>query len=979
MNVFGRVRPCADREDGAFVAVKADETAKRIFVDDGDAEQALRASFDRSSSGEKKEKKEYEFDSVFDGDSTQAEVFAGVGLPVLNAVLQGYHGCVFAYGQTGSGKTHTLLNSGQSSDGFRDAGLLPRLVATLFVRARMDAAHVYAVEVSSFQIYNEQVDDLLHPQGKEGGGTNLNVTRSSDGTGAVEGLTWIPTSSANALLELFAKARKMLIYAETKMNKASSRSHACFQLKVSRRPRHQGRGTVAILSVVDLAGSERTKRSGVEGKQFKEAVNINGSLLALGNVVAAMASRKKHVPFRDSKLTRLLEGRVGGNCRTNLIVCASPSADSVSESVSALAFAARAMRVETSAVVNEVDDVIPDADGLAVVPASHDAEKHEAEKKKSAEEAARALQLRQQAEQELQKERDEKEAILAKERKASELALSKTKKEAEALREKDRRAQEVKLEEEKSIVRRLSLEIDKEKEKVAKEKEKADNFKQKVEILEKQKKTTETALTVAEKEKTQAKQQVTTLQKELDKTTGDLQATKLAIDEEKRQRKLEREQLRAEKLAADNHIVDLGKQLDDIEKEALTTKKELTDAQSSLAALKATLESSSKQTAEELEAERRDHAEIRRQVEAALDESKEEIQELQKAVSQITSENKETKQLLVAAEQNSVIDRLTKAAISKAESDVQRRSHAETTKTLETRIEKERSAFCTQRTQLEQQVKVQAQELQQFKAHTASMKQFIQDQRTEHSKELEAVTLEKEKETKQRTTLQHQLDALEERAKCELQKANVDRETAKAEKAQLLAQAVDLEKSIAAEARANADLVAQVAKARDENLKAAVQYQENLQHERERGAQVASEFEDLARRFARREPREQDLEAIDNLRNSVHSERQRAKDLMHHAVQTQRELEHARKIDRIFGPESAANRRQREVYRRMETNQKQQNNTSARPASANISKQRRPSSSSGQRHSSNSKLKLAQNHAFGQSSNQYQSVRPQDV
>merc|ERR1719188_1898699 len=147
------------------------------------------------------------------------------------------------------------------------------------------------------------------------------------------------------------------------MNKASSRSHAVFQLRITRRPRAQAGAaqggapqqvecTRARLNVVDLAGSERIKKSGAAGAQFKEATNINKSLLALGNVVSSLAAKKKHVPFRDSKLTRILDGSLGGNCKTALLVCASPASQHANESVGAFEFASRAMRVEVDAKVN---------------------------------------------------------------------------------------------------------------------------------------------------------------------------------------------------------------------------------------------------------------------------------------------------------------------------------------------------------------------------------------------------------------------------------------------------------------------------------------------------------------------------------------------------------------------------------------------------------------------------------------------------
>merc|ERR1719159_1452943 len=149
------------------------------------------------------------------------------------------------------------------------------------------------------------------------------------------------------------------------MNKASSRSHAVFQVKITKRLRvtealdgeengsaQKMECTIARLNVVDLAGSERVKKSGVEGVHLKEASAINRSLLTFGNVVSALAAKRSHVPFRESKLTRILDGSIGGNCKTALLVCISPDTDNATETLSTLEFASRALRVEVDAKVN---------------------------------------------------------------------------------------------------------------------------------------------------------------------------------------------------------------------------------------------------------------------------------------------------------------------------------------------------------------------------------------------------------------------------------------------------------------------------------------------------------------------------------------------------------------------------------------------------------------------------------------------------
>ena len=256
--------------------------------------------------------RQWDFDAVFGAGSEQQQVYDEVGAPILEAVMEGYNGTILAYGQTGSGKTHTLLNAGGNPE---MVGLVPRLVANLFVAIGTDVRNVYTVRASFAQIYNEQIDDLLKPRN-----TNLKISAG----GEVQGLTVVNCVSAEALLQLFEQGRKHLVYAETKLNKTSSRSHAVLQLHVSRRTRVLEASGMAVgsmhamqltgkLSLVDLAGSERVKRSGADedtsGRRMKEAININTSLLGLSNVMKALSVGAGYIPYRDAKLTHYLAGK----------------------------------------------------------------------------------------------------------------------------------------------------------------------------------------------------------------------------------------------------------------------------------------------------------------------------------------------------------------------------------------------------------------------------------------------------------------------------------------------------------------------------------------------------------------------------------------------------------------------------------------------------------------------------------------------
>ena len=256
--------------------------------------------------------RQWDFDAVFGAGTEQQQVYDEVGAPILEAVMEGYNGTILAYGQTGSGKTHTLLNAGGNPE---MVGLVPRLVANLFVAISTDVRNVYTVRASFAQIYNEQIDDLLKPRN-----TNLKLSAG----GEVQGLTVVECVSAEALLQLFEQGRKHLVYAETKLNKTSSRSHAVLQLHVARRTRVLEASGMAIgsmhamqltgkLSLVDLAGSERVKRSGADedtsGRRMKEAININTSLLGLSNVMKALSLGAGYIPYRDAKLTHYLAGQ----------------------------------------------------------------------------------------------------------------------------------------------------------------------------------------------------------------------------------------------------------------------------------------------------------------------------------------------------------------------------------------------------------------------------------------------------------------------------------------------------------------------------------------------------------------------------------------------------------------------------------------------------------------------------------------------
>ncbi|KAI9219817.1 P-loop containing nucleoside triphosphate hydrolase protein [Blastocladiella britannica] len=304
----------------------------------------------------------YVFDTVFGPDASNRDVYAAVGAPLVQACLKGFNGTLIAYGQTGTGKTTTL----SSPD-----GMIPRALRQLFRRMHRDRHRfLFKVRMSFLQIYQERIHDLLGDDLASPASTaqqhDLPLREHPDLGVFVEGLTEHTVRSEADLHALLDRGQRRLIFAETKMNRHSSRSHAIAFVHVERHPNRSVPASATAgdpdmvvhgrLTLCDLAGSERVKRSLATGTQLSEAKEINLSLLELGNVIQALAEQKRHVPYRNSTLTRLLQESLGGNCVTSLIVCASPARRDVSETKGTLMFGYRAMRIKTHARINvEVD------------------------------------------------------------------------------------------------------------------------------------------------------------------------------------------------------------------------------------------------------------------------------------------------------------------------------------------------------------------------------------------------------------------------------------------------------------------------------------------------------------------------------------------------------------------------------------------------------------------------------------------------
>ncbi|XP_024519762.1 kinesin-like protein KIN-12C isoform X1 [Selaginella moellendorffii] len=302
----------------------------------------------------------FTFDHVACESVNQEKLFRVAGLPMVDNCISGYNNCMFAYGQTGSGKTHTMLGDidQEQSEG---RGMIPRVFEYLFVKiqlegeARRSQGLEFACKCSFLEIYNEQVSDLLEPSA-----TNLQLREDVKKGVYVENLKEVEVNSVGDVMKLLNQGSANRRVAATNMNRESSRSHSVFTCVVESKWESDDsviNTRFGRLNLVDLAGSERQKSSGAEGDRLKEAANINKSLSTLGLVIMVLVDaangKPRHIPYRDSKLTFLLQDSLGGNSKTMIIATVSPSNSCSLETLSTLKFAQRAKFIRNNAIINE--------------------------------------------------------------------------------------------------------------------------------------------------------------------------------------------------------------------------------------------------------------------------------------------------------------------------------------------------------------------------------------------------------------------------------------------------------------------------------------------------------------------------------------------------------------------------------------------------------------------------------------------------
>merc|ERR1719220_936155 len=289
----------------------------------------------------------YMFDKVLKPNVTQNQVYDATAKNIVKDVLCGYNGTIFAYGQTSSGKTHTM--EGVINDPTMQ-GIIPRIVNDIFNHIySMEENLEFHIKVSYFEIYLDKCRDLLDPSK-----VNLAVHEDKDHQVYVKGATERFVSSPEEVFEVIEEGKSNRHVAVTNMNEHSSRSHSVFLINVKQENLENQKKLCGKLYLVDLAGSEKVGKTGVEGMGLEEAKNINKSLSALGNVIAALADgNKSHIPYRDSKLTRILQESLGGNAKTTIVICASPASFNEAETKSTLDFGKRAKTIKNVVGVNE--------------------------------------------------------------------------------------------------------------------------------------------------------------------------------------------------------------------------------------------------------------------------------------------------------------------------------------------------------------------------------------------------------------------------------------------------------------------------------------------------------------------------------------------------------------------------------------------------------------------------------------------------
>uniref|UniRef100_A0AAQ5Y9L8 Kinesin-like protein n=1 Tax=Amphiprion ocellaris TaxID=80972 RepID=A0AAQ5Y9L8_AMPOC len=331
----------------SYGVIDCDQSRKEVMVKTG-------------GMNDKASRKTYTFDMVFGPAAKQIDVYRSVVCPILDEVIMGYNCTVFAYGQTGTGKTFTMEGE-RSPDGEFTweedplAGIIPRTLHQIFEKLSENGTE-FSVKVSLLEIYNEELFDLLSPTEDVNERLQLfDDPRNKRGV-VVKGLEEVTVHNKDEVYQILERGAAKRRTASTLMNAYSSRSHSVFSVTIHMKEiTVDGEELVKIgkLNLVDLAGSENIGRSGAVDKRAREAGNINQSLLTLGRVITALVEKRPHIPYRESKLTRILQDSLGGRTKTSIIATVSPSSSNLEETLSTLEYASRAKNIMNKPEVNQ--------------------------------------------------------------------------------------------------------------------------------------------------------------------------------------------------------------------------------------------------------------------------------------------------------------------------------------------------------------------------------------------------------------------------------------------------------------------------------------------------------------------------------------------------------------------------------------------------------------------------------------------------
>ncbi|ELW68452.1 kinesin-like protein KIF27 [Tupaia chinensis] len=304
----------------------------------------------------------FTFDFVFGKNSTQDEVYITCIKPLVLSLIEGYNATVFAYGQTGSGKTYTIGGGHVASVVEGQKGIIPRAIQEIFQNISENPSIDFTIKVSYIEVYKEDLRDLLE---LETSMKDLHIREDEKGNTVIVGAKECHVENADEVMSLLEMGNAARHTGTTQMNEHSSRSHAIFTISICQVEKHKEtaedgswyspRHIISKFHFVDLAGSERVTKTGNTGERFKESIQINSGLLALGNVISALGDPRRkssHIPYRDAKITRLLKDSLGGSAKTVMITCVSPSSSDFDESLNSLKYANRARNIRNKPTVN---------------------------------------------------------------------------------------------------------------------------------------------------------------------------------------------------------------------------------------------------------------------------------------------------------------------------------------------------------------------------------------------------------------------------------------------------------------------------------------------------------------------------------------------------------------------------------------------------------------------------------------------------